>query len=91
MPRFYISEFKQLIIIDFLSRTSVRMRDWNLDEKHECLDDLCSPEPIDVDVEEVIFYNHSFLPNTNESVNNKLALLRLVKEIKYSGMNVSII
>lgn len=74
-------------------RISIRLGEWNIDTGEDCSDSpngirVCVPDkPVDVGIEETI--PHKEYIDERRAKANDIALVRLVKAIKFSGINAN--
>ncbi|CAG9565382.1 unnamed protein product [Danaus chrysippus] len=59
----------------------VRLGEWNLATKMDCVRDDCSPEPLDINIEEIIPHE-DYDPDKGQQ--NDIALLRLARDVAFN-------
>lgn len=68
----------------FIYRVSVRLGEWNLNTDVDCYEKACAEPAQDVPIEEII--THESYADRGSRYND-IALLRLSREVEYTGEN----
>ncbi|CAH2094425.1 unnamed protein product [Euphydryas editha] len=63
--------------------SEVRLGEWNVTSKNDCDHDDCSPQPLNVPIEEIIA--HEDYDPTDGQQQNDIALLRLAQDVTFNG------
>uniref|UniRef100_A0A2M4BS19 CLIP domain-containing serine protease n=1 Tax=Anopheles marajoara TaxID=58244 RepID=A0A2M4BS19_9DIPT len=62
----------------------IRLGEWDLGSNSDCLDDFCSPAPVDLEIEKIIV--HPGYDSRDKANLNDIALIRFKRDVQYSDV-----
>lgn len=81
--KYCVVEFSIMSNCIIFLRSQVRLGEWNVATKTDCVRDDCSPDPLDINIEEIIPHE-DYDPDKGQQ--NDIALLRLARNVAFNGI-----